>query len=137
MEIGYMRLFQHCAVIKLQYTRQRANFCNQVPISSSSYKHKFTIPLKNILILNYCTFKILFFSSQMCQNAQRHKKKLKRRPDMKKHYQISFLKFFKNWCRKFHKIHFLKTVFMFPQVKTQFSLSPKMFLVIGTHLTVA
>ena len=77
----------------------------------------------NALFLNYYTSKILVLTFlQMCQKRPKNDGQIKK---------------LSNFCKKLHhKINFSQH-FMFPQVKTQLSLSQNNFLVIGTHWTVA
>ena len=86
-------------------------------------KYYFTVPLKNALFLNYYTSKILVLTFlQICQKSPKNDGQIKK---------------LSNFCKKLHhKINFSQH-FMFPQVKTQLSLSQNNFLVIGTHWTVA
>ena len=52
--------------------------------------------------------------------------------------KIHFKKFSNLYKKLLYKLYFPKlALFMFPQVKTHFSISPKNFLFIETHLTVA
>ena len=104
----------------------------------SSSKRKFTVPPKNILFLNYCTSKILifYFFCTCAKNGQSHKK-----CSSKARYEISTIKLVLKSCQTLakkllHNLHFC-TFFVFPQVKTQFSLSQNNILVIENHLPVA
>ena len=95
----------------------------------SSSKHNFTVPLKIILFLNYCTFKIFIMTFlQICQNAERYNK-LK----TKARYENSTVKLVFEKLSNPYRTSF---PLCFSRSKHNSQLAPKNCLVIETHLTI-